>query len=95
MPARRPTLDQPLEIAKFWKSDRDRRNSIVVSIKQYEGHVFLDCRIFGTNSEGQTVPTAKGVTVGMGGLPEFLRAVQKAHAKAIELGLIDDDGGDA
>ena len=92
MSARRPTLDEPVEIAKFWKSGRDRKNSIVISIKQYEGHTFLDCRMFGTNSDGQTVPTAKGVTIGMLRLSEFLRAVQRAHAKAIELGLIDEAG---
>lgn len=87
------TLDAPIEVAKFWKSARNRKNSIVVAIKQYEGHTFLDCRVFGTNSEGQTVPTAKGVTIGMVRLREFLRAVEKAHAKAVELGLVTDDGG--
>jgi Transcriptional Coactivator p15 (PC4) len=93
MTAHRITLDEPVEIAKFWKSGRDRKNSIVVSIKQYEGHIFLDCRLFGTNAEGQTVPTAKGVTIGMLRLSEFLRAIQKAHAKSKELGLLADDGG--
>ena len=90
----RPTLDGPIPIAKFWKSPRDRKNSIVLAIKQYEGHTFLDCRLFGTNAEGQTVPTLKGVTVGMRCLPEFLNAVKKAHAKAVELGLLDGAGGD-
>jgi hypothetical protein len=91
--SRRPiTLDDPVPIAKIWKSARDRKQSIVLAIKTYEGHTFLDCRIFGTNAEGQTVPTAKGVTIGMLRLSEFLRAVQKAHAKAIELGLIDEAG---
>jgi hypothetical protein len=94
MNARRPTLDEPIEVAKFWKSGRDRKNSIVISIKQYEGHTFLDCRVFGTNSDGQTVPTAKGVTIGMIRLTEFVRAVKKAHAKAVELGLIDDEASE-
>lgn len=91
MSNQRPTLDEPVIISKFWKSGRDRKNSIVISIKQYEGHVFLDCRLFGTNSEGQSVPTAKGVTIGMARLSEFAGAVQKAHAKAIELGLLDGE----
>ena len=88
------TFDEPLIISRFWKSARDRKNSIVVSIKQYEGHVFLDCRLYGTNSEGQTVPTAKGITVGMKRLKEFLGAVKKAHAKAVAMGLVADDNGD-
>jgi hypothetical protein len=92
MSEKQSPLDKPIEIAKFWKSGRDRKNSIVVSIKQYEGHTFLDCRLFGTNSEGQSVPTAKGVTVGMARLPEFVSAIQKSLVKARELGLIVDDG---
>jgi hypothetical protein len=83
--------NEPIEIAKFWKSGRDRKNSIVVAIKQYEGHVFLDCRLYGTNAEGQTVSTGKGVTIGMLRMTEFLRAIQKAHAKSKELGLLSDD----
>jgi Transcriptional Coactivator p15 (PC4) len=92
MPVRECAIaeNEPIEIAKFWKSGRDRKNSIVIAIKSYEGHTFLDCRLFGTNAEGQTVPTAKGVTIGMLRLSEFLRAIQKAHAEAVKRGLLDD-----
>ena len=91
MTGRRPTLDAPIEIAKFWKSARNRKQSIVLAIKQYEGHTFLDCRLFDTNQEGQTVPTAKGVTVGMARLQEFAAAVTRALDRARVLGLIDDE----
>ncbi len=67
------------------------KTAIVVSIEEYEGHVFIDCRLYGTNADGQAVPTAKGVTIGLRRLSEFLRAVQKAEAKAVELGLIDGE----
>jgi hypothetical protein len=87
----RAILNESIEIAKFWKSARNRKQSIVVALKQYEGHQFLDCRVFDTNGEGQSVPTAKGVTVGMARLPEFVAAVTKAHARARELGLIIDE----
>ena len=87
-----PTLDAPIPIAKFWKSARNRKQSIVLAIKQFEGHTFLDCRLFDTNQDGQAVPTAKGVTVGMARLQEFAAAVAKALATARELALIDDDG---
>ena len=84
-------LAEPLEICKFWKSARNRKQSIVVAIKHYEGHTFLDCRLFGTNAEGQSVPTAKGVTISMARLPEFSAAITKALAKARALGLLDDE----
>jgi hypothetical protein len=84
-------LDEPIQIAKFWKSARNRKQSIVLAIKHYEGHTFLDCRLFGTNAEGQSVPTAKGVTIGMARLSEFSAAVAKALAKARDLGLLNDE----
>ena len=85
------TLDEPVEIAKTWKSARNRNNTIVLAFKKYEGHVFLDCRLFITNAEGKSVPTAKGVTVGIARVPDFVDAVAKILPKARELGLIDDD----
>ena len=89
-----PPLAEPIEIAKFWKSARNRKQSIVVAIKRYEGHTFLDCRLFGTNAEGQSVPTAKGVTISMARLSEFSSAVTRALAKARELGLLDDESAE-
>jgi hypothetical protein len=91
---RRPTLEAPVEVAKFWKSARNRRQSIVIAIKQYEGHTFLDCRLFDTNASGQSVPTAKGLTVGMARLLEFATGVTGAVARARELGLLDDEAGE-
>jgi hypothetical protein len=87
----RPTLSDPVEIAKFWKSARNRKESIVVAIKHYEGHTFLDCRLFSTNAEGRSVPTTKGLTIGMARLSEFSAAVTKAVDRARAMGLIDDD----
>lgn len=81
---------EPIEIAKFWKSARDRKRSIVLTLKEYEGHTFLDCRMFDTNSDGQSVPTNKGITVGMARLEQFAEAVQKALGRARALGLVDE-----
>lgn len=91
MSARNPTLDEPIPIAKIWKSARDRKRTIVLAIKHYEGHTFLDCRLFDTSAEGQSVPTTKGLTIGMARLLEFSAAVGKAVATAQALGLIDAD----
>lgn len=88
----RPHLEEPIEIAKFWKSARDRSQSIVLTLKEFEGHIFLDCRVFGTDKLGKSIPTPKGITIGRLRLPDFFLAVNKAERKARELGLID--GGD-
>lgn len=78
-------------IAKFWKSARNRRDSINVTLKSYEGFAFLDCRLHTTSETGHSVPTHKGCTVGMRQLTEFRDAIDKAHAHAVELGLIERD----
>jgi hypothetical protein len=88
------SLPEPIEIAKYWKSARNRRQTTVLTIKHYEGHTFLDCRLFDTNGEGQSVPTTKGLTVSMARLLEFEAAVSKAVRKARELGLISDAEGE-
>lgn len=82
-----------IEIAKFWKSSRGRDEAIVVAIKEYKGHKFLDCRIFFTNAAGQLCPTSKGITIGPRRVAEFAKAIQKAQAKIVELGLLE--GADA
>jgi len=79
----------PVEIFKMWKSARNRKQSIVGAIKQFEGHTFLDCRLFDTNAEGQAVPTTKGVTVGIAQLQQFAAGVNKALERARSLGLLE------
>ncbi|MEH2468836.1 hypothetical protein V1281_001908 [Nitrobacteraceae bacterium AZCC 2161] len=86
----RPHLAEPVEIAKLWKS-RDRTQSIVLTLKEFEGHIFLDCRVFGTDRQGKSVPTPKGITVGRLRLPDFFKAIRKAEKRALDLGLIDGD----
>jgi|1186.fasta_scaffold431083_2 hypothetical protein len=76
-------------IARFWKSARNRREAITLTLKSYEGHPYLDCRLFAATDEGRSLPTTKGVTVGIKQLPEFLRAVDKAYTRARDLGLIE------
>ena len=85
----KPAIAYPVEIAKLWKSARNRKQTIVFAIKQYEGHTFLDCRLFDTNADGQSVPTIKGVTVGIAQLQQFVAGANKTLAKALELGLLE------
>jgi hypothetical protein len=90
--SRRPTIDEPIEIAKLWKSPRNKRHTIHLAIKEYEGHAYLDIRTYTLNAKGQAVPTKAGVTVTPSRLEEFSTAVARALAKATELGLLNDGG---
>jgi hypothetical protein len=91
MTARRPTLDEPVEVAKFFKNRR--KDVIVVSLSTFEGKNLVDVRQHFHNEKGQMRPTGKGVAMVVLRLPELAAAVNKALAKATELGLIGDDDG--
>jgi hypothetical protein len=56
----RPTLPEPVEIAKFWKNRR--HDAVVVSLSTYEGRNIVDVRTHTINN-GRLVPTVKGVAI--------------------------------
>lgn len=89
MSNRRPTLDEPIEI-KFWKNRR-RNESVCVSLSEYEGRCLINVRVYCTGADGIDRPTPKGVAMGIRKLPELAKAVNKALAKACELGLLNDE----
>jgi hypothetical protein len=84
----RVTLPEPVEIAKFWKNRR--HDAIVVSLSTYEGKNLVDLRMHAMK-EGRLVPTPKGVAMVVLRLPDLAKAINKAVARAKELGLLDDD----
>lgn len=89
----RPTLQEPITIAKFWKNRR-RNESVHVSLSEYEQHVLINVRVWCTGTDGIDRPSPKGIAMGIRKLPELARALVKAEGKAKELGLIPEDGGD-
>jgi hypothetical protein len=90
---RRPTLPEPVEIAKFWKNRR-RVESLHVSLSEYEGHALINVRIYATGTDGIDRPTTKGVAMSIRKLPELARALARAETTAREMGLIDDVAAD-
>lgn len=87
----RPSLAEPVEIAKFWKN-RARNESLRVSLSEYEGHCLINVRIYSTGTDGIDRPTTKGIAMGIAKLPDLAKAISKALATAQELGLIDEAG---
>ncbi|THD56020.1 MAG: hypothetical protein E8A46_04390 [Bradyrhizobium sp.] len=90
MTARKPTLSEPIEW-RLWKN-RQRRDAIVVSLSTFEDRNLIGVRLHTTGTDGKMRPTAKGVSLVVLRLPELAAAVNRALAKARELGLIDDEG---
>jgi hypothetical protein len=77
-----------VHIAVFWKSPRNRREAIQVSLKQYQGHPYLDARVYASDVGGRMVPTQRGIAVGVKTLPQFAKAIGDGYRKAVQLGLI-------
>ncbi len=94
MSARRPTLPEPVEIAKFWKNRR-RNESVHVSLSEYEGHCLINVRVYCTGTDGIDRPTPKGVAMDVRKVSVLAQALVKAEAKARELGLLDDEAAAA
>jgi hypothetical protein len=87
--SRRPTLNEPVQISSFWKNRR--HDAVVTTLSTFEGRNLVDIRTHVMDRKGCLVPTPKGVSIVVLRLPELADAVNKALAKAKELGLIDDD----
>jgi hypothetical protein len=79
----------PIVIAEWWR-DRSGR-SVRVQLDCYEGHNLVDVRTWWTNDAGKLAP-GKGFACSVRHLPRLAKAIDKAVAKAIELGWIDGEG---
>jgi Transcriptional Coactivator p15 (PC4) len=86
-------LDEPIEIAKFWKN-RGRRDAVVISLREYEGRALVEARIYYTDKNGIMRPSPKGLTLLLSRLPDLSRGFAKAEAKARDLGLLDGEEGE-
>jgi hypothetical protein len=92
MGARRSELAEPVVVDQWWANRR--HDAIVTTLSTFKGHNIIDVRKHAMNREGKLVPTGKGVAMTVKRLPDLLKAVQKAIAKATELGLLDAEGSD-
>jgi hypothetical protein len=93
MSNKRPTIAQPVPIAKFWKSQRDHTKHVRMELSEYEGHPLINVRIWKTGSDGIDRPTVAGIALAIRKLPELADGINKALRKARELGLLDDEAG--
>ncbi len=68
-------------IATIPKGDDEIR----VTVKEYQGHIFTDVRLFIDYTTGERGPTKRGITVGPSRLPKLIAALQEAQVKIEEL----------
>jgi hypothetical protein len=87
------SLVEPIEVAKFWKSPRERKIAIVVSLRHHEGHSLVDVREYFTDQAGCMKPSTRGLAMVVRRLPEFSKALRSALELARALDLLPDDEG--
>lgn len=61
-------------IAEVEKNSRER---IRISIEEYRGHKFIDCRVHYEDSQGEWKPTKKGIALNADTIDEVIEALQK------------------
>jgi hypothetical protein len=89
--ARGVVLTEPVEW-KLWKSPRRRDIAVVVAVGPYKEHTLFSVREHVIGSDGTMRPSTRGVAMVVSRLPELAKAINKALAKAKELGLLPPDG---
>ncbi len=92
MGVRKPELLEPVVVDRFFPN-RGRKDVITTTLQTFKGHTLVDLRKHVHDKEGKIHPTAKGITMKVTCLSDLQNAINKALAKAQELGLLD--GGEA
>jgi hypothetical protein len=85
----KPSLAEPIEIARFWKNRKGE--AIIVRLSTYEGHILIDQRSWFTAHDGSLKP-GKGLACSVRHLPELAAALNKAVIEARARGLLDGEG---
>lgn len=62
-------------IARFAKNGTE---TIIVRRGTFNGHDFIDARVFVDGKDGESVPTKKGLAVPPAKVPDLIAALQKA-----------------
>ena len=86
--SRRIAIPEEIIVSRFHKNRA--HDAVQVSLKSFEGMNLCDVRTFVMRG-GVLVPTTKGISVVIPRLPDLAKAINKALAKAHELGLLDDE----
>jgi hypothetical protein len=86
-------MSSPDLIATFSKN---KREVVHVTLNEYMGSDLIDLRVHVPKpnaAEGEVIPTAKGLALGISKLPELRAALDLAQAEAERRGLLPIDGG--
>ena len=61
--------------------EKNQKEKIRVSIEEYRGSTFIDCRVYWQNNKGEWHPSKKGIALNGECIDEVIEALQKASEK--------------
>ena len=64
--------------------EKNAKEKVRVSIEEYHGHKFIDCRVYYQDSQGEWRPTKKGIALNADCINEVIQGLQKASRKLEE-----------
>jgi hypothetical protein len=73
--------------------DRNSREVVRVALDQYQGRYTINARVWFRADDDTLRPGKSGMTLSVKHLPAMADALGKALARAIELGLVEEGGG--
>jgi Transcriptional Coactivator p15 (PC4) len=65
---------------------KNAQEDIALSLRTYKGYRFIDVRVRARRSDGELVPTTKGVAIKPDALPKIIELLRQAHLAAVEAG---------
>ena len=61
--------------------EKNTKEKIRVSIEDYKGHKFIDCRVYFVDDTGAWRPTKKGIALNSECIQDVIKALQQASGK--------------
>ncbi|MCX5804389.1 MAG: transcriptional coactivator p15/PC4 family protein [Proteobacteria bacterium] len=66
------------------ETEKNARERIRISIEEYRGHKFIDCRTYFKDTAGEMKPSRKGIALNEDVIDEVLELLNKAREKLLE-----------
>jgi len=63
--------------------EKNQKEKIGVSIEEYRGTRFIDCRVYWEDDQGQWKPSKKGIALNGECINEVINALQKARKELV------------
>jgi len=65
--------------------DKNSKEKIRVSIEEFRGHRFIDCRVYFADDAGAWHPTKKGIALNSECISDVIQALQQANKALAEV----------